>query len=86
MQHRAALCQQVRGEVDPGSDLGTSTSQLRTVKVRRRKQEVTATYTTAISKLLDQLVKLPVVRRPIYAPQQHHRGLSLVDPCLDIEC
>ena len=86
MQHRAALCQPARGEVDPGSDLGSSTSQLRTVKVRRRKQEVTATYTTAISKLLDQLVKLPVICRPIYAPQQHHRGLSLIDPCLDIEC
>ena len=44
----------------------------------------TKTYTTGISNRLDQVVKVALAR-PTCISKPHHRGLGLMDPCLDIE-
>jgi hypothetical protein len=45
------------------------------------------TYTAGISKRLDQVVKVALVRVcSICIFKSHQRGLGLTDPCLDIEC
>jgi hypothetical protein len=51
------------------------------VRRRRAVRATRATYTTASFNSPNQPAKVAV-----RAPQSHHRGLGLKDPCLDIEC